>query len=756
MHSEPAIGRTVADVPPSPASASSTPVDERIKQAQALFRKHRAPEAEAILAEILREGPSPEAARRLTVIRLLHGNLPGAEPLREQVRGLVGQAAAMWVVELWTTARRCGGSEMPAAAAFATILADDQLAADMVLPAMEERQLREGLHADSLYGSGRNALYALGYLLRRTSDRSFVIKFFAGLGGNRPHLGQRPRLEQLASVATAICDETDADPVLRDGAALILYATQNFTAGMRIGIGAAPGSTAATVTDDSTMRVEVGAELRAAALAGPPRGRVVPKDQPPFIVVHRGGQDYVRLCAASLALQNGANNVVLLGDASTATIGVGRYAAIADYFEGAARLAQNFVHHSIMEATYGLFSFQRWLMVEEYCRKNRIDQCVVIDSDALAFSSASEIIETMPAGYLMNDWTWTTTVRDTRALGALAEFTQAIYVKPPEEIAAIAHARGRSVANGAARSFQDMHLFYYFRDTHTDQVVSQYRIPMHGGLDQAAAMDNGVETGLPNDLVLAVPGLPLKRPLLDDGKLYFRKSGEDGSLVRFHTVHCQGPAKAAMHHYAALSLPRAQDALARWRAVPRAVETPPATPPTPIPATAPPEPEAGQAVASDTDRKPLPNLRLPENLELRDRLRARVDGLGELDSEITLSLPDGPRVAAGDTLAVSVTLVNRCDASLPILVEGHEALVLGFEFLTETPEGLRSARHARLSLPVEDLPANGAPLTVTGLIRANKLAPGRYHLAVDLLFDHLRWFQKDPAKRVGLPVEVTG
>ena len=56
------------------------------------------------------------------------------------------------------------------------------------------------------------------------------------------------------------------------------------------------------------------------------------------------------------------------------------------------------MHHSVSEPIYGLFSFQRWLVVEEFCRKNRIDQCVVIDSDALAFSSASEIIAAMPPG----------------------------------------------------------------------------------------------------------------------------------------------------------------------------------------------------------------------------------------------------------------------------------------------------------------------------------------------------------------------
>lgn len=749
MHSEPAIGGGVENDPRALPSAATVPVQERITQAQSLYRKHRAPEAEAILAEILSNGPSPEAARRLVIIRLLQGNLAGAEPLRDQVGGLTGSAMANWVAELWTVARRCAGNDMLAEASFAASLADEALTRENVLPAMDEKQLREGLHADGQFGGGRQALFALGHLLRRTADRSFVIKFFAGLGGNRPHLGQRPRLEQLAAVATAICDEADADPILRDGAALILYATQNFKAGTRIGAGAAPGSTAAIVSEDATMRIEVGAALRAAALAGPPKGRVAPRDQPPFIVVHRGGQDYVRLCAASLALQNGANNVVLLGDDSTATIGVGRYAAITDYFEGAARLAKNFVHHSIMESTYGLFSFQRWLVVEEYCRKNQIDQCVVIDSDALAFSSASEIIDAMPQGYAMNDWTWTTTVRDTRVLGSLAEFMQAIYVRPRDEIAAIANARGRVVQNGAARSFQDMHLFYYFRDTHTDQVVSQYRIPMHGGLDQAAAMDNGVETGLPNDLVLAVPGLPLKRPLLSDGHLYFRQAGEGGSPIRFHTVHCQGPAKAAMHHYAALSLPGAEQALARWRSAP----VQPARP-APRPAAAPAESAASAGRAADPARAPLPNIKLAEHAALRGRVKALVDGLGTLASDITLSLPAGDKIAVNGNLDLRVSVANRGTATLPVMIEGYEALMIGIEFMLETPEGLRSMRQARLPLPTAELAAGGDPLQVSGSVRANKLPPGRYRLMVGLVFEHVRWFEKDPAQRVGTTVEI--
>ncbi len=687
-------------------------------------------------AEARLRGADPAAwavLLRLVSLRLRQGDTGAAEALAaDLLRGLTAAEAGGAVEEMWRAARRCAASGLAAAAASAARLAGEVLDRHPVLASLPLGRLLEGLHADSHNGEGRWTLPILAEVLRQQPTSGFFIKFLSGLGGSRPNLGGRRRLDILADQARALPES--APPALRGAAALVLFAAQDAAAAARAGQGAPQGSVGAEAGAEGARRLAVGRALREAA--GAPRGRVVPRDEPPFIVVHKGGQDYVALCAASLAVQNGANNVVLLGDHATATIGIGRQAAIADHFEAAAAFAPSYVHHAVSEPAYGLFSFQRWLVVEEYCRRNRIDQCVVIDSDALAFSPASEIIAAMPPGFAMNDWTWTTTVRDRRGLAALADHLRSLYARPREEVVRLVNRLGRVVTGQDARSFQDMHMFYSFRDRNPALMFSQYQLPFHGGLDQASTLANGVEVGAPGDLAPLVLGRPLKRPHLVDGRLCFRAAA-DGRLLRFHTVHCQGPAKAIMHRYAALLLPGAEAELAAWRS-----EPPPAPPPKPAPAAASaPGPALGPLAAAP----PLPNLRAPEHAALRDRLRAAVAELGPLAVAVELRLPR-TEIAAGQDLPVELVLRNEGTRTLPTQLLGHTALSIGFELAARGPAGPRRVGEPRLAAPPFGLPA-GQALTLRAMLPAARLAPGDYELNADLVYEYVRWFRKDPAAR---------
>lgn len=668
----------------------------------------------------------PRVALRLIRLRLRGDRPADAEALAPAfLQALTPDLAAEALPDLWREARQSAAAGSAEAASLAARLAADLLDRHDVLARVPLQALLEGLNADSQSEEGRWTLPILAEILAREPQHpTFFIKFLSGLGGSRPHLGGKRRLDVLAERARAL--PAEASPALHNAAALLLFAAQDASGAQAEGRAAPPGSIGAQAGADAGQRLAVSAALRQAALA--PRGRVVPRDEPPYIVVHKGGQDYVALCAASLALQNGANNVVLLGDQATARIGIGRQAAIAEYFEAAAAFAPSYIHHAVSEPTYGLFSFQRWLVVEEFCRKNRIDQCVVIDSDALAFSPASEIIAAMPPGFAMNDWTWTTTVRDTRGLSQLADHLREIYARPREEVLALVGALGRTVAGQSERSFQDMHMFYSFRDRFPDVMFSQYERPFHGGLDQAATLANGVELGSPGDLAPLVLGRPLKRPYLVDGQLGFRATA-DGRMVRFHTVHCQGPAKAMMHRYAALLLPGAEAEIAAWRSAPAPVAAP-----APAPVTAP-----------DLAGRPLPNLRTPEHAALRERLRAAVAALGPLNVAIELRLPRA-EIAAGQDLPVEVVLRNEAAHTLPTQLLGHAALSIGFQLTARGAAGPRRVGEPRLAAPPLGLPA-GQTLTVRADLPAARLAPGEYELNADLVYEYVRWFRKDPAAR---------
>lgn len=682
--------------------------------------------AEALLRQA--DPADPRVALRLIRLRLRGDRPAEAAALAPAfLQALTPDLAAEALPDLWRAARQsaaAGGSE---AAGLAARLAGEALDRHDVLARLPLPALLEGLNAESQGEEGRWTLPILAEILARDPQHpTFFIKFLSGLGGSRPNLGGRRRLDLLADRARAI--PAEASPALHNAAALVLFAAQDAAGAQAAGRAAPPGSIGAQAGADAGQRLAVSDALRHAAVA--PRGRVVPRDEPPFIVVHKGGQDYVALCAASLAVQNGANNVVLLGDQATATIGIGRQAAIADYFEAAAAFAPSYVHHAVSEPAYGLFSFQRWLVVEEFCRKNRIDQCVVIDSDALAFSPASGIIAAMPPGFAMNDWTWTTTVRDTRGLSQLAEHLRQLYARPREEVLKLVGTLGRIVAGQSERSFQDMHMFYSFRDRFPAVMFSQYERPFHGGLDQAATLANGVELGSPGDLAPLVLGRPLKRPHLVDGQLHFRAAA-DGRMVRFHTVHCQGPAKAMMHRYAALLLPGAGAELAAWRGAPQPAPAPPA------PLRAASQPPAAQ--------RPLPNLRNPAHAALREQLRAAVAELLPLAVSLELRLPS-PELRAGQELPVELVVRNEGSRPLPTRLAGYDALSIGFQLVAQTESGPRRVGEPRLPAPPEGFPP-GTALGFRATLPTRPLPPGTYDVSVDLVYEYVRWFRRDEATR---------
>lgn len=712
-----------------------------VRQLDNLIRQGRPAELLAIVELLPNEARTRPIRLRQVIALLLLARLPEAEALRERLlSGATTDEAQRLVIEFWRIARRCAGADQVAEAAFAAGCAATLLHGHDVLPSMSDRHLLDGLLADAVSGKGEFAVSILGMLLDRGVDRSFFIKFVGSLGGSRPHLdGKRP-LDVMADRARAVAAEPDAPSARKEGAALILYAAQDFQNALKVATGAPPGGIAAMVAEDAQKRVAVSQQMRKRATASARRSSAATRLNPPFIVVHRGGQDYFALCAASLAMQNGASNVVLLGDASTATIGIGRYAAISDYFDAAAAFAPSYVHHSVSEPVYGLFSFQRWLVVEEYCRKNRIDQCVVIDSDALAFSSASEIIAAMPEGYGMNDWTWTTTVRDRLALSGLADCMRSVYARPREEVVPFVNRLGRYIAGRPDRSFQDMHMFYHYRDSTRGVVLSQYSVPFHGGLDQASTLSNGLETGSPGELAPIVLGKSLKRPYLENGRLHFREEGGEGRLIRYHTVHCQGPAKAVLHHYAQLMLSEGKASLATWEGAPVAAPKD-ATPP-PAEAVSTPAP----ARLPDSSLIRMPNLRHAEHAALKEKLRQHVARLGPLNVDIKVRLPEGATVEAGDDLPVELHVHNPGQRGFEDGFEGFAALTAGFLIALDTPAGPEKVAEPRLPVPAGGFPA-GTTTVITGSLPTAKLQPGRYVVSAGLVFEYIRWFERDVAKR---------
>ena len=104
----------------------------------------------------------------------------------------------------------------------------------------------------------------------------------------------------------------------------------------------------------------------------------------PFIVVHRGGQRYLKECLDYAAANK--HQVVLLGDCSNQKYeGINIYwHDYSDFGSEAMHQFNSFYQHfSTNPFEYERFCFERHFLVYEYARRNHLDSFFVMDSDVL-------------------------------------------------------------------------------------------------------------------------------------------------------------------------------------------------------------------------------------------------------------------------------------------------------------------------------------------------------------------------------------
>lgn len=111
----------------------------------------------------------------------------------------------------------------------------------------------------------------------------------------------------------------------------------------------------------------------------------------PFIIVHRGDQEYLHLCLRQLRHSNPKTKIILLGDESNKDCEPFiEWHNIKDYFTGADKMAQCYIHISPNSYNYELFCIQRHFIMSEFAHRHNIDSFFHIDSDVLVYSNFSK------------------------------------------------------------------------------------------------------------------------------------------------------------------------------------------------------------------------------------------------------------------------------------------------------------------------------------------------------------------------------
>lgn len=101
----------------------------------------------------------------------------------------------------------------------------------------------------------------------------------------------------------------------------------------------------------------------------------------PVIFIHQGDNDYLKYSLRQA--KNINDTVILIGDHDNNQYEFIQHQKISDYSTTAIRFASVYIHRSPNGHDYELFCFQRWFILRDFLKRNKIDKCYYQDSDVM-------------------------------------------------------------------------------------------------------------------------------------------------------------------------------------------------------------------------------------------------------------------------------------------------------------------------------------------------------------------------------------
>jgi hypothetical protein len=260
----------------------------------------------------------------------------------------------------------------------------------------------------------------------------------------------------------------------------------------------------------------------------------------PIIYIFRGWEPYLELSVRQAARFNPESRIYhVSGPGSriaTGAIGVDdtQYRSMAD------RFVKSYRHMSVNPESFELFCFQRWMIAYEMMTHLSLDEAILMDGDVLLWAAMDPIFREF-AKYGMS-WTepdqpGTVFVARRQTLQELCESilwhyeTEAGFARLKQEYEA-------RIANNLPAAITDMSTLKYFKADNPGKIGDNGSITLGGRFDHNMSDDDGYETAN-----------GLKAFQWRDGIPYGRKQ-DDGSLVKFYSMHFVGRSKGYMDWFA--------------------------------------------------------------------------------------------------------------------------------------------------------------------------------------------------------------
>jgi hypothetical protein len=280
----------------------------------------------------------------------------------------------------------------------------------------------------------------------------------------------------------------------------------------------------------------------------------------PIVFIHRSNPEYLKYSLAQATITNPESPIILIGDDSNNKYDfVDVHANIPDYMERANLFEKYYRHFSTNSFNFELVCFQRWFILEEFLLKNKIENCLYLDSDIMLFADV-----TQDKGKFMSyDFTLSHYVcgsifflNNINGLNKLCAFMFDIY------------------AGKEKYYFDKLVSHYVVRKMHNlpggacDMTVLEYYQLEHFGEVGEASLIIDDSVYEPN-INLPAPGLEMKNKIKN---VQFDSDGPYGiheknkNKVKLNCLHCQGNAKSLMselyYNYLKYVTPAKKDLLA--------------------------------------------------------------------------------------------------------------------------------------------------------------------------------------------------
>lgn len=258
----------------------------------------------------------------------------------------------------------------------------------------------------------------------------------------------------------------------------------------------------------------------------------------PILIVHQGNTFYLGLVLKQIKLFNPDSRICLISDESTKSYDFVEHHDINIYSEGMRSFARVYKHLSSNPYNYELFCFQRWFIINEFVRTNKIENFLCMDSDVLLYCNVNDIF----GDYVGYDFTICgggvpgSSLFNIHSINNFCEYIMTMYTTEAY-LVEMNRINENRIKEKQLGGICDMTAFVWYQENVKCNVLDIAQ-PKNGTcFDGCITWPSGFEMKDGKKKVYWIDNLP------------YGKLESDQSLVRFYCLHFQGRSKYSIYKY---------------------------------------------------------------------------------------------------------------------------------------------------------------------------------------------------------------